>query len=565
MPKPSEERVWMSMYSSDIPPMPKMTAYRYFVASNEHRKDEVAMEFFGSTITYSRFWQMIEETAAALDAIGIGEDDVITLVTVAVPESMALFYALNKIGAAANTIDPRMDRESILDRAEPSGIKKAFVLDAVFERAGDVLVKNGYTVYVIPSTGSVGTLLRMVARFKLPKVAYGPNVIRWKDFMALGKGRQAPEAPYVGDRTAAITYTGGTTGTPKGVMLTNDSMNAVAENFKINTPMFKDGQSFLGIIPMFTSYGLVTGLHMPLSKGGRFIIIPKFVPEDFGKLVMKYRPNHMFCTPAYIAMMLKSKEVQGKDLSFIYTIGSGGDNISEGLEEWMSKEMKSHGIRYPLAQGYGMSEVSSAATNSMLDIYKPGTVGPPCPLAVVGIFDPETGKELGYNEPGEICIAGPILMKGYWNKPEETAKVMRKHDDGMVWVHSGDQGYMDEKGYVYVHGRIKRMITRFDGHKVFPITLEGQLARHESVANCAVVGVKDLDHDVGQMPLALVELRPGYDRETVRKELLEICEKDVEDRGRPVDVIIVDSIPLTGMGKNDNKTLEEKYRDYRYK
>ena len=565
MATPSEERVWMSLYSPDIPPMPEMSAYRYIRTSNANREDEVVLDFFGSSIKHSELWDMIERIAASLDAIGIKEDDVITLVTVAAPESIALFYALNKIGATANTIDPRMDRESILQRAETSGIKKAFVLDAVYERAGNVLTKNGYTLYVIPSTGSVSALKRMIASFKLPKVTYGPNVIRWKDFIAFGEGRQAPEAPYVGDRTAAITYTGGTTGTPKGVMLTNDSINAVAENFKISAPTFNNGQSFLDIIPMFTSYGLVTGLHMPISKGGRLIIIPKFVPEDFGKLVMKYRPNHMIATPAYCEMMLSSKEVKGKDLSFIYTLGSGGDNISRGLEDWMLSEMKAHNMPYRLSQGYGMSEVSSAATASFLDIYKPGTVGAPCPLSIVGIFDTETGKELGYNETGEICMAGPIIMKGYWKEPEETAEIMKKHDDGMTWIHSGDLGFLDEDGFLHVMGRLKRMITRFDGHKVFPTTLENLLTYHDHVVNCAVIGVKDLDHRIGHMPLALVELEPGCDKDAVRKELLKVCDEDVEDRGKPVDVIVVDSMPLTSMGKNDNIALEKIYGEYRYK
>ena len=211
-----------------------------------------------------------------------------------------------------------------------------------------------------------------------------------------------------------------------------------------------------------------------------------------------------------------------------------------------------------------MSELSAAASFCANDVYKAGSVGIPSLNVTVGIFDPETGEELDYHQSGEICVTGPSMMKGYFNNPEETAYVMRKHADGKVWIHSGDLGYMDEDGFLFVKGRIKRMITRFDGHKVFPINLESLIGDRANVRNCAVIGVKDAEHSQGQYPMALVELMPGVDADKECAEIFAFCEENVEERGKPVAVLDVEKLPLTGMGKIDYRTLEKQYAEYDY-
>ena len=418
----------------------------------------------------------------------------------------------------------------------------------------------------MPITGSLPFLKKkfMDHRLRLD-VPFSDKVISWNDFMSRGKGAKAEPAEYVGDAVVAITYTGGTTGFPKGVMITNDSMNAVAENFK-NWGLECDvGDRFLGIIPVFSSYGLVCGMHMPLSMGFELVTIPKFDPLEFGALVRKFKPNHMISTPAFYEMLMDSKELEGRDLSFLITLGSGGDTMNEGLEMKLERFMEEHNIKYPLAQGYGMSELSAAATFCANGINKPGSVGIPSPTTVVGIFDPDTGEELDYNQIGEVCITGPSMMKGYWNNPSETAHVMRKHDDDKLWIHSGDLGLLDEDGFLFIKGRIKRMITRFDGHKVFPVNLEGMINAFDDVYNCAVIAVKDRGHGQGHYPLAIVELVEGVDRESACQKIFRYCDSNAEERGRPVAVIAVDGIPLTGMGKNDFRALEELYGEYDYR
>ena len=252
------------------------------------------------------------------------------------------------------------------------------------------------------------------------------------------------------------------------------------------------------------------------------------------------------------------------DLSFLYTLASGGDSMNEGLERKLDVFRKEHNMKFPLAQGYGMSELSAAASFCVNDVYKRGSVGIPSLTVNVGIFDPETGKELGYNRNGEVCVTGPSMMKGYFNNPEETAYVMRTHEDGKVWIHSGDLGYMDEDGFLFIKGRIKRMITRFDGHKVFPVNIESMVHEHESVKNVCVIGVDDRGHGQGQYPLVMIESEDGVDKEKLCKEVFDECQARLEERGRPVAVLSIDKIPLTGSGKNDYRTLEGIYSKFDY-
>lgn len=306
---------------------------------------------------------------------------------------------------------------------------------------------------------------------------------------------------------------------------------------------------------------------MPLTMGLELALIPRFYPLKMGEYVKKYKPSHMIATPAFYEILINSEEMKDFDLSFMLTLGSGGDSMNAGLEVKMQAFMDSHGIKYPLAQGYGMSEVSAAATFCVNDRYKKGSVGIPCVATSIGIFDPETGEELGYNEEGEVCITGATMMKGYYNNKAETDHVMRKHADGQVWVHSGDIGYIDEDGFVFIKGRVKRMITRFDGHKVFPVTIESFIAEHELVRGCSVIAVNDRERMQGQYPMAVVELIAGVDvsqRESICREIYKLCNEQLEERGRPVAVVCVDEIPLTGVGKNDYRQLEKdfKYFDY---
>ena len=565
----SAEKVWMKYYSEESrnAQLPRMKVYTYYKEVNKDRLHDTTIYYYGAKITVKKFIERIDECANAFAALGVKKGDTVSLLSASTPESIAALYALNKIGATLNAIDPRMDVKSISRMIRNSGSSVLIAIDIAYDKVAKILPEIKQKHIIIQSAGTSLPMIKKIA-LKIAvrsSVPYGKcGIMSWETFIKGAKNAVAEEAPYEGDATVAITYTGGTTGFPKGVMLTNDSINAVAFNFAHAGIVYEKGQRFLGIMPIFSSYGLVCGIHMPLSMGLELALIPKFMPLKMGEYMKKYKPEHMIATPAFYEILIDSEEMKDFDLSFVLTLGSGGDSMNTGLEAKMKAFMKTHNIRYPLAQGYGMSEVSAAATFCVNDRYKPGSVGIPCVATIIGIFDPETGEELGYNTPGEVCITGDTMMKGYYNNEAETKHVMRKHADGKVWIHSGDIGTIDEDGFVYIQGRVKRMITRFDGHKVFPVTIESFIGEHELVHSCSVIGVNDRERTQGQYPMAVIELVSGVDvsrRDEICREIYHRCQEQLEERGRPVAVVCVDEVPLTAMGKNDYRTLE---RDYKY-
>ena len=549
---------------------PRMKVYSYFKEVNRSRLQDTALYYYGAKISVKKMILKIDHVADALDAIGVKKGDTVSMVSASTPESIYTFYALNKIGATLNAIDPRLDKKSVARMIKNSGSKVLICIDVAFPLIDAILTDIKQEHIVVQSAG---TSLPPIKRFALnlavrSNVPYGKaNIMSWDDFMDNSKNGAAHEAEYEGDATVAICYTGGTTGFPKGVMLTNDSVNAVGFSFLHAGIVYKPNTRFLGIMPIFSSYGLVCGIHMPMIMQQELALIPRFSPVKMGEYIKKFRPQHMIATPAFYEILIDSEEMKDFDLSFMLTLGSGGDSMNAGLEDKLNEFMKTHNLRYPLAQGYGMSEVSAAATFCVNDRYKRGSVGIPCITTTIGIFDPETGEELGYNQPGEVCISGPSVMKGYYNNKEETEHVLRKHADGKIWVHSGDIGTVDEDGFVYIQGRVKRMITRFDGHKVFPITIESFIAEHEAVHSCSVIGVNDRERLQGQYPMAVIELNSGIDvsrRDEICREIYAKCQEHLEQRGKPVAVVCIDEIPLTGMGKNDYRKLEKEYKYFDY-
>ncbi len=566
--KISDNKVWLKYYSQEAlnEKLPQCTAYQYLKQANHDRLDEPALHYYGADITHRELQKRIEECANAFTAMGVKKGDIVSFLSVAIPETITAIYALNKIGAAANTIDPRMDINTIKKMINASNSNILVTIDVAFPKVR--MIQNDInpdTIIVQSAAASLPFIKKVAMKIATrTKIEYSDSIMTWKSFIDKGIGTKSVEVPYEGDATVAITYTGGTTGIPKGTMLTNDSMNAVVINFKYCGVDRKDNDRYLGIIPVFSAYGMVCGMHMPLCMRLTLVPIPKFVPNTIGKLVKTFRPQVIISTPVFIELLIGSKEVQNMDLSFLHTLASGGDTMNEGLEARLQQFIKDHNMKYPLAQGYGMTELSAAASFCANKIYKPGSVGIPSLTTTVSIFDPDTGEELGYNQIGEVCVTGPSTMKGYFNAPEETDIILRTHSDGKKWIHSGDIGYLDDDGFLFIKGRIKRMITRFDGHKVFPINMESVIGGFDKVKNCSVIGVNDRVHSQGQYPLALVEFMPDVDEKAKCKEIFEYCDKNLEERGRPVAVLPIKEIPLTGMGKNDAKALEKLYADFDY-
>ena len=568
---PSVEKPWLKFFSEEAreASMPKNTIYRHLRECSEGGHGDTALNYFGKKISYGKLLDEADRAAGAFAKAGIKKGDIVAAATVTIPEMVYALYGLNKIGAAPLIIDPRTSAAGALSFIKETGAKVFIVIDLYYEALKDVLFESGVEkIVVISADTSLPASIRFLKQFKMPapKIAASDKVLSWAQFASTGEGVETETAAYGDNDLAAVTLTGGTTGAPKGVMLSNDGFNAIAFDFRHCGVSYKRGQRFLNIIPMFSSYGIVSSLHMPLSLGLEVVIIPKFDPDKVGHYVKKYRPEHTLLVPAHYEKLMNSREMaNGFDLSFFRTAGSGGDTMNAGLEAKLNSFLESRGCRFPLSQGYGMSEVSSAASCCCNGNFKSLSVGYPLLTTTIGIFAPGTTDELDYGEEGEICISGPSIMLGYLNNKAETDNVIRRHPDGTLWVHSGDIGLMDSDGFVYIKGRIKRMITLFNGHKIFPTHIESVLGHHPMVASCAVVGVNDTTHAQGQLTLAVIEAKEQTLEKltAIKSELYEMCRQELEGPAKPYDIIFVESMPHTGMGKIDYLKLAEDYNNER--
>ena len=567
----SVAKPWLKYYDASYigQPLPDCTTFEYLYQQNKQHLNEPALEYFGRKITYADLFVNIKKTAAAFRAIGLKKGDIATVVSVMTPEIIYAFYAVDLIGATLNLVDPRYSVEGIHDYITEVDSHLLICLNVTYDRCVQAAKRTHVErILVVSPADSLSLPMAMGYKLKNPdKNHYSSNVIHWKDFIAGGQGQSTAADPVDPmDHACVVVHTGGTTGSPKGVMLTDRNFNTIAKQFKTYEFLCHRGQTLMNIMPPFIAYGFACGIHLPLTLGIKVVIVPNADVSKLGSLVLKYKPQHMFGVPTHYQQLATDPRLKNKDLSFIRMYAAGGDAISVGAEENVNEFLAAHNVEFPMAKGYGMTEVSSAATAAAGPITKPGSAGIPLVDTIVSVFEPGTTKELPIGEQGEICICSESIMKGYYHKPEETAAVKQVHPDGRTWVHTGDVGYIDEDGFVFVDSRIKRLIIRHDGFKVFPSMIENVISRHPAVQQCSVVGCTDKDHVQGRLPFVYVVLDPAADhkKRQIVRELQQICKEELPEYVQPVGYKFLDELPLTPIGKVDYRKLEEKItsRDY---
>lgn len=571
--KPSEERIWRKYFPKhdSANDNVKQTAYQYMKNSYTDRSDLKAFYYYGKSIYYPEVFAEIDRYADAFAGMGVKKGDNVTLVMANTPESIYTFYALNKMGAVAIFVDPRMTADRISYFVKLSKSKVLVTLDMMFPKCTEAINEYGIEhVIVATASRSLPMMKKMLFKLKanVPKIYFDDKIMNINTWLKrYGNITKAVEVDYEEGSVCATVQTGGTTGTPKGVMLTNLSVNTVCRDLAY-VDIFRDRlRRFLNIIPVFTSYGLVVGMHIPMIVKAEIVLVPTFKPEDFPKLIKEYKPNGCIAVPAFYELWLTSPELQNADMSHMCACISGGDKMTPEMEARLTKFLNDRGGQYNVAQGYGMSEISSVVSFNIGNVYCPGSAGAPLYNAVVGAFKPDTDEELDYGEEGEICVTGDTMMLGYMGQPEETAEVMRKHSDGRVWIHSGDVGFIDKEGFIHIKSRIKHMITRFDGHKIFPVQIENVVHQlpNIDVESCVVISCQDRVHSIGHHPLIVVKRSHDASKDAeVRKTILDYCKVNIEDRAQPCGVVFVDEMPLTGFGKIDVKLLEQKYGTHDY-
>lgn len=566
----SEQRPWLAFYDSKYinQTLPACTAFEYVCQQNKGRLNETALEYFGRKITYADFIVQVKRTTAALRAMGVQKGEILTVVSVMTPEIIYLFYAADRMGATLNLVDPRYSAEGIHDYITEVNSRILVCLNVTYDRCVQAAKRTHVEkVLVLSPANSLPMPLQLGYKMKNPdRNRYASNVIHWNDFIQKGKGQNTTAEPFDPAHACVVVHTGGTTGSPKGVMLSDSNFNAIAQQFAAFDQLMCRGQKLMNIMPPFIAYGYACGVHLPLSLGLTVLIVPHLDPAKLGSLVLKHKPEHMFGVPSHYQQMAADPKLKDADLSFIRNYAAGGDSIAQGAEQTVNDFLAAHGVQHAMAKGYGMTEVSSAATAAAGHNNKPGSVGIPLVNTLVSVFDPGTDHELPIGQRGELCISGPTLMLGYYGMPEETANLLRRHSDGRVWAHTGDLGYMDEQGFVYVESRIKRIIIRHDGFKVFPSMIENVISRHPAVQQCSVVGCADKEHVQGRLPFVYLVLEPSAvaKKKQIIRELREMCAEGLPEYVQPTAYKFISSMPMTPIGKVDYRRLEEEVspRDY---
>lgn len=563
----SIDKPWLRYYPQYLidKELPKATIYDYILKSNNYYPKRVALNYFNNKITYAEMFEQIDNVARSFLELGVKKGDIVSISMPTIPEFVYIFYALSKIGAIANMIDPRKSSEEFEEYINLVDSKVLVVVNIALEKVKDIRKHtNIENIISVSPSDSLPKALKTVYNLKPAKKVKINNLINWKEFCSLGLKRKSevlvedyPE--YEENRPLVIVYTGGTTGKSKGVVLSNDNLNAASSQCETCGYDFQRQHIWLNIMPPFIAYGVGNGLHLPLALGMEVVLIPQFDPNKFDKLLDKYKPNHITGVPTHYDSILKSKLFQKEGLKYLLSPIVGGDKLNEASEELINKFFKENNCNFNVSKGYGMSEVSAAVcTTSIPEINEIGSVGIPFHHTIMAVFDPDTNKELKYNEIGEICISGPNTMIGYYNNEEETNNIIKKHEDGLMWVHSGDLGYINERGVVFIKGRIKEMIVRHDGFKIFPLMLEEVILSHPSVKTCKVIGVPDTNFSQGELPKAFVVLEKNtIDNAKITEELKELCHEKLAEYLQPVGIVIKDKLPLTPIGKIDFMKLKE--------
>jgi len=563
--KATETRPWLkNYYPEDLAMvMPKLSVTDYLLWRGQDRLHLPAINYYDRMFDLCEVFARIFETANAYAKLGVKRGDIVIVCAPTTPETIFTFYGLCLLGAVSNMVDPRYSVEGIREYIEEVDSKFVMTIDVAYDKIVEAVKgTNVQKVVVLSPSESLPVPIKQLYKLKNPLKKNMPsNFYHWGDFYKDGKDFKTEYVHGQHDECCIIVHTGGTTGKSKSVMLSHDNLNAVS--FQYSKCLMKHirvlgKDKFLDIMPPFVAYGMGYGVHIPLASGITCVIVPQFDPKNFAKLVLHHKPQDIAGAPSHFLELMNDKRMENADLSFFTNASCGGDSISLQNEEKVTKWLLEHKAPYPLTKGYGMTELAAVATACMLNVNRPGSVGVPHADYLIAAFDPETGEELDMGQEGEICVHGPTMMMGYYNQPEETAHVLRKHADGLTWVHTGDLGYMDEDGFLYIKGRLKRMIIRTDGFKVFPAAIEDVISSCEDISMVTVVGTDAVDAVQGQVPHAFYTVQEGCTRseQEIEAEVKANCEKKLAEYMQPAYFTRIDAMPFTAIGKVDYRNLE---------
>ena len=546
---------------------PSLTMFQMVKRMADQYPCEPAYEFYGRKTSYSGFTEKIEQAARAFLACGIGRDDVVTICLPNIPQALISFYALNRIGAVANMVHPLSAQKEISFYLRVSGSKMLVTADLFCEKAEMALAEVPQSVRIVvtrmqdelpPHLAALYTLKKGLPFLKYPNT---DHAMRWTKFMKAGTGSQAPFLPdpvFDPAHTSVILYSGGTSGVPKGICLSDLNFNACAMQARESISQeFRNGLTMLSCMPCFHGFGLGINLHTVLIHGAECILMPTFSIKTYADMLAKKKPNFIAGVPTIFEALLHMPQLEGLDMHFLKGMFCGGDSLSVELKRKIDLFLKQHGADIQIREGYGLTECVTASCLTPKDRYKPGSIGLPFPDTVYRIVEPGTTRLLPPGKEGEIILKGPTVMLGYLNQEEETRQTLRRisPSDPDLWLFTGDLGYMDEEGFIYFRQRIKRMIVT-NGYNVYPGQIENVIDSCPEVAYSCVIGVKDPRRM--QRVRAYVVLKDSEaDQEACRAHIEEALNLHVAKYAIPKEIFFRKELPKTLVGKVAYRRLEE--------
>lgn len=552
---PSIDKPWLKYYSQEAidAPMPQCTMYQYIWETNKDYLSDIGFDYYGTKITYGQMFEQIRQAAAAFQSIGISSGNMVTIMSMQTPETIACIYALNYLGATANMVYMTLNSEEILKAINNTESKALVILDAALEKLKEIEGEIHVPVIVLKVSESMPLLLKL--GIKLKNKAIKHSYITWAVFIQKANDTRLCPAARDSSSPAIIVYTSGTTGEPKGVMLSNDNINAIPAQVQWTDRKYQRKDTLLFILPIFVGFGIGM-LHHCACMGMEIFLRIAMNGDTIGRLYNQIKPQRFVGGPPLLEGIMK--HTKGNLCRCIEFTG-GGEAISPDKEDSFNQFLRNHYSSMRYTPGYGMSEFGSTVTSNLFNVYKRGSVGIPMVATNVKAIDTETGAELPYGQTGELCFCAPNTMIGYYKNQEETAKAIEVDDQGRRWMHTADLGYIDEDGFVFIVGRLKRIyVTRSatgDYFKIYPQLIENIIQRNPEVEYCGTVVLPDEQRV--NAPVVYVSLRDNnIDKEMLLTRLHETVKKELPEYDQPRKIVILEKMPMTQSGKIDYQTLE---------
>jgi long-chain acyl-CoA synthetase len=529
---------------------PQLTLFGCLKQSSDKYPTSVAWDFMGTACTYKKFLEEVDQFAAALSALGFKKGDVITIGMPTSPQGIIPIYAVNKLGGVCSIVYPLSPPNQIETFLQISNSKWVMTLDMFYLQFKEGMAKTGAQKLILTRVtdylkGFNKLAFQIIKGRKITPVPADPQVVWMSDMMKrpyppAAMQRMAP------DECAIILFTGGTTGMPKGVRLSN--LNMIAEGTQVTAwGNLKHTQSVLAILPIFHIFGLAICVNTAVMVGGKSILIPIFTPKEVARLVKKKRPTFLVGVPTLFETLATNVTFLKSDLSCLEATFSGADTLPRSTKEKFEAMVRARGGKVQLLEGYGLTEAVGAVIAMPLDQYREGSMGVPFPDMLVKIVKPGTEEELPVGIVGEICVSGPNVMLGYTNQPEENAQTLRKHSDGRIWLHTGDLASMDADGFFYFKSRLKRML-KVSGINVYPGQVEKTLQNHPDVDSVCVIGVPDR-LQMSRVKAFIVLKDKTKATEETKQDILKFGRDNLLIWEAPRELEFRDELPKTWIGK----------------